>query len=146
MDILEYLIDAFVTVISFITRTSYIGTNIIMMVSANTRTYKRFIGTKLTDNFLCTDLEYYVPQLVDFRPAAGSDHPVDGPQSEAVDAARIALPHRVRGIPPHFAVLRRPGDQEERITAHQRHDTGRLFRPAQRVRVQSASDQGKLRR
>lgn len=32
VDILEYLMDAFITVISFITRTSYIGTNIIMMV------------------------------------------------------------------------------------------------------------------
>lgn len=33
VDLLEYLVDAFITLISFITRTSYIGTNIIMMVS-----------------------------------------------------------------------------------------------------------------
>lgn len=32
VEIMEYLIDASITVISFITRTSYIGTNIIMMV------------------------------------------------------------------------------------------------------------------
>lgn len=32
VDIMEYLMDAFITVVSFITRTSYIGTNIIMMV------------------------------------------------------------------------------------------------------------------
>ncbi|XP_065226860.1 piezo-type mechanosensitive ion channel component isoform X3 [Planococcus citri] len=31
VDIMEYLMDAFITVIGFITRTSYIGTNIIMM-------------------------------------------------------------------------------------------------------------------